>query len=165
MTNDELEAVRARAAKATPGPWEADHGCAKGYGPAAWATVVAPDGKVLFDTINGGHVLLTDPDYEGEWRDETGDLNATFIAHARTDIPALLDEVERLRGDAHIQRNFWQMEDALARAEAHAERLSELLTRALWEIRSQSCDGAIYDEPLEDDIEQALSAYNQRTET
>ena len=161
MTNDELEAVRARAAKATPGPWEADHGCAKGYGPDAWATVVAPDGKVLFDTINGGHVLLTDPDYEGEWRDETGDLNATFIAHARTDIPALLDEVERLRGDAHIQRNFWQMEDALARAEAHAERLAS----ALEFITDERVDRENITTAQLEGLRQALSDYTQRTET
>lgn len=155
MTNDELEAVRARAAKATPGPWEADHGCAKGYGPDAWATVVAPEGKVLFDTINGGHVLLTDPDYEGEWRDETGDLNATFIAHARTDIPALLDEVERLQHDVDRAR------EAQGELLAHAERLAGALTKGLEVslMRGPQDDTDTAAREFRDQARQALSAY------
>jgi hypothetical protein len=79
----DLSAAVEAVGKATEGPWEADHDTEHGTGEAnAWATIVAADGRVLFDTINGDHVLLIDPDYEGAWRDETGDLNAAAIVAA-----------------------------------------------------------------------------------
>ena len=187
MTNDELEAVRARAEAATAGPWRVRtnrHPTTEGY---RWGWVSPnTDQNISLPGISGM-----------QWQEGIGQANAAFIAHARADIPALLDEVERLREQHEIVARIWKIlgsptyeelqgdtiydviEKRLAcatRAEAHAERLAELLTRALWEIRSQSCDGVIsasaspfhastYDEPLEDDIEQALSTYNQRTET
>ena len=66
MDSKYLAEIKAREQAATPGPWYAD-----GWG--------------LFDDIQGELVELhdTDPD-------------AQFIAHARTDIPALVAEVERL---------------------------------------------------------------------
>ena len=97
MTNDELEAVRARLAKATDGPWYrsgirgrmGDLECFRVFdGNEQWFASVSAD------TTNG-------PMHARSLAD------AEFIAHARTDIPALLD--------------------ALTRAEAHAERLAGAL--------------------------------------
>lgn len=80
MSDERLEQVRARAAAATPGPWEAwDTGDPPAEDEArAW--IVTP-GSLHLATLYAG-----DPS-----------ANATFAAHAREDIPALLAEVERLR--------------------------------------------------------------------
>ena len=67
MTKEELAEIRERINKATPGPWEQNQ------------SNVAVKGYTLFFT------------YMANRRD------AVFIAHARQDVPALLDEVERLQ--------------------------------------------------------------------
>ena len=80
MSDERLEQIHARAAAATPGPWEAWD---TGDPPAedeAQAWIVTP-GSLHLATLYAG-----DPS-----------ANATFAAHAREDIPALLAEVERLR--------------------------------------------------------------------
>ena len=56
MTEEEIEAIAARAAAATPGPWHKEPG---------------PDGYYWYDDLE---------------TQENGD----FIAHARTDVPALV---------------------------------------------------------------------------
>lgn len=71
MTLD-LEAIKARAEAATPGPWERRITTFTSCG------VQGPE-MAIYD--EGGH----------------GEEDAEFIAHARTDIPALVAEVERLR--------------------------------------------------------------------
>lgn len=75
MSTDELDvaAIRARAEAATSGPWK-------------------------HNGVNGVHTLIgacvaTTQIHEDQRRWE----DAAFIAHARTDIPALLAEVARLR--------------------------------------------------------------------
>lgn len=70
MTHKELTEIRARAEAATPGPW------------------IYKNGEVENADGGGGAWIFHDGDYPG-----TGD----FIAHARNDVPALVDEVERLR--------------------------------------------------------------------
>lgn len=72
----DLDAIGARAEAAAPGPWVV-------FGDAS---VVAPgpgygDDDLLHIYDEGGH----------------GSDEATFIAHARTDVPALVAEVRRLR--------------------------------------------------------------------
>lgn len=77
MTDDELDAIRERLAAATPGPWTADT-----YAEAIYAL----DGAAVVSGSRwGGEASVFDhaPD-------------ADFIAHAPTDIAALLAEVERL---------------------------------------------------------------------
>lgn len=69
MTHDELQAIKARAAAATPGPWSVNN----------------TDPDVVLDS-DGRFVGRADEDADAE-----------FIAHARTDVPALIAEVERLR--------------------------------------------------------------------
>ena len=86
MTARDLEAIRKRAAAATPGPVSYDH--------------------PLHDLCVGGdHIQKEDPWYT--ICDENGDRLATvdtkpvaeFLTEAFTDIPALCDEVERLTKD------------------------------------------------------------------
>ena len=133
MTNDELEAVRARAEAAHPGPWT--HG-----NPTSWIWGPSEKGGVThvadirgWGYLTGhGHGALALSQEEALARQAA---TGAFIAHARTDIPALLDEVERLREDLEARqsvaaaavRDQRDTGDALARAEAHAERLAKSL--------------------------------------
>lgn len=79
-----LREMRERAEKATKGPWKAN-------------------GK---ETIEAGcRCLSCWIHLDGEWAvsnelDELAEADAEFIASSRTDLPALLDEVERLRAMA-----------------------------------------------------------------
>lgn len=79
MTEERLAAIKARAEAATPGPWH--HVLA-----AIVGTTPCPDDD------NTTCICNTD------WGNSTNiQPNAAFIAHAREDVPALLEEVERLR--------------------------------------------------------------------
>lgn len=74
----DLDAIEARASAASPGPWQRGNRIG---GPATElddAQVYGPE-MTIYD--EGGH----------GWED------AEFIAHARTDVPALVAEVRRLR--------------------------------------------------------------------
>ena len=97
LTAAELDAIEQRANAATEGPWEAsahDH--------------AAGDVPILDRT---GHYLVICPDCGVRGGYERAD--AEFIAHARSDVPALLAEVRRLR--SIVTR--WEME--AERAERH----------------------------------------------
>lgn len=75
MTEDELKAIRERAEAAMPGPWV-------GF-TSTWKVMVGErTQKSIADVCEYGG------DYFG--------ANTQFIAHARTDIPALLDEIDLL---------------------------------------------------------------------
>jgi hypothetical protein len=83
MTAEALAQIKARCEAATPGPWTwgAKHVCQR---------FSAPDGMVDYLP------LFLNPDYPKglpQW-----DRNADFAQNARTDIPALLLEIERLWG-------------------------------------------------------------------
>src|SRR5258706_4229720 len=81
VTDRELQAIKARAARATPGPWRIhDRGTS--------TTIEAQNGKkwiaqALLGTYGIGNV----------------EANAAFLAHARDDIPTLVAEVERQRAE------------------------------------------------------------------
>lgn len=79
----DVEAIRARANAATAGPWEAylDPEVER-YDPA-----VCANGRVVARL-----------EAETEWDD------VQFIAHARQDIPAMLEEIEALRREAEHHR-------------------------------------------------------------
>lgn len=83
MTNDELQAIKARAEAATPGPWTTGAGKINGE---TRELVIAPNDDVIVAIAYGGF---------GNPVDRTTE-DRTFIAHARTDVPALIAEVERL---------------------------------------------------------------------
>jgi hypothetical protein len=86
MTPEELAAIRQRCEKATRGPWSLTLG--SGNHLYTW---------VVRRHINGGITFIADclPDGEGLKLAEKNHVpNMDFIAHARTDIPALLAEIE-----------------------------------------------------------------------
>ena len=72
MTDEELRAIRDRCEKATPGPWIEDNGY----------RVRNMAGEVLFETKHFEASVGND---------------AAFCANARSDVPKLLAEVDRLR--------------------------------------------------------------------
>lgn len=91
LTPARLAEIRARAEKATPGPWKwANHDCAGGL--TEW--IEGPDGKCV------PGIALFDCFYF-----EPQGSNAAFIAHARTDIPALLSAVEALQAEVATARD------------------------------------------------------------
>ena len=80
LTDEELAAIKARCAAATPGPW-------KPY----------IEGR---DHVSGSSFIMTGEGVaRGEDIELTGATEADydFIAHARQDMPRLLEEVEGLR--------------------------------------------------------------------
>jgi hypothetical protein len=93
MTHDELQAIKARAEAATPGPWankvpgrDDEHMC-RLLGPAKG------DAREVLGLTWHPEVPVS---YVGLSRQQCVD-NAAFIAHARTDVPALVEAVENLR--------------------------------------------------------------------
>ena len=118
MSAPDLNAIRARAAAATKGPWEVER----------WEDF-------------GGSPSYSIPGAERfrEYRNsiECGEDEATaeFIAHARQDIPALCDEVERLRHyrslpDGYVWQDYYSPEDVLKIREpldAENERLRAVI--------------------------------------
>ena len=86
MTSLDLAAIRQRVEKATEGPWNTGFDYEKND-----PIVLAPgyiEHTIDYTLTEGGL--------------EHGKADAEFIAHAREDIPALLDEIDRL--NATIQR-------------------------------------------------------------
>ncbi len=79
MTDEELAVIRARCDAADAGPWQA-----YSLGREVWAV---PDNRLLVEDC-----------YTAE--------NATFIAAARSDVPALLDEIASLR----VQNDYLRSE-------------------------------------------------------
>lgn len=99
MTEEELTAIEERANAATPGPWRWSNwlttfGHIEEGDPSQWRTL---------ETFEGGetprvHLREHDPKSILTVEDPVEhDGNRRFIAHARTDVPALVAEVRRLR--------------------------------------------------------------------
>jgi len=87
MTREELGAIEAREAAATPGPWEAR------IWNINWEItyyVSMPN-----DILKVSSYTLEDHEREDENYRYVND-NAEFIAHARADVPALIAEVKHL---------------------------------------------------------------------
>ncbi len=94
----DLEAVRARAEAATGGPWRAwDRG-------VGWHITVGDES----DEFGRPERLLP----EGDRTDIALEADAEFIAAARTDVPALVREVERL---SEIIVVLYRVRDEMAR--------------------------------------------------
>ena len=102
----DLEAIKARAAAATEGPWEWDDPTIGQHWsrPEPWATVVD-------DEVNCGGYC-----YGGSSSPIKSDADGQFIAHAREDIPALVAEVERLREEREELQRRLDAVEALARS-------------------------------------------------
>lgn len=99
MSDERLEQIKARAAAATPGPWE------------AWDTGDPPaedEARAWIVTPASLHLATL---YAGD-----PSANATFAAHAREDIPALLNEIDRLHEEVRGQRAVAKMNTRVAEA-------------------------------------------------
>ena len=91
MKKEELEAIKRRCDAATAGPWRVEHGI----------NVICADGKTATGATG------TDAEY---WhnRDKS---NAEFIAHARTDIPNLIEEIEKLQEQvSELRRKLYEVQ-------------------------------------------------------
>ena len=93
MTPERLQAIRARCEQATPGPW-------------SWAP-----GYVLV-SARGDRILVLDYTYGPR---QLTEADAEFVAHAREDVPALLEEVERLQAEVRaLRRRLRELREQLA---------------------------------------------------
>jgi len=99
MTPERLAEIKARSEAATPGPWR--HGEADGTGKVAEPfhggsiTAGATCCIVFGHTIHGAPFGVLE------------EVDAEFIAHARADVPALVAEIERLRGALLDIAEYW----------------------------------------------------------
>jgi hypothetical protein len=90
LTNEELAAIRKRAEKATPGPW---------VNMGVSVATAHPEYQEVSRWYNGTSndvCSLNDGEYIVSGNAEA---DADFIAHARTNIPKLIAEVERLHAN------------------------------------------------------------------
>ncbi len=110
MTEQELAGIEARANAATAGPWQIYTDADSVLG------LPLPEGVSAYPLAEfmqaDSCVSLYAADYAK--RDHRTYSNAEFIAHARTDVPALLAEVRRLRGlvEAAYHEGFYDGEIA-----------------------------------------------------
>lgn len=83
MNQEQLNAIKERVEKTTPGPWiVAPEKC-------------GPEGQSVYESDSFGWICeVGDPYPRGNNRPQE---NMEFIAHAREDVPALITEIERLR--------------------------------------------------------------------
>ncbi len=113
MNEQELKEIEARAAAATPGPWEPQEGT------KYLAMGDMGEEKEYFVIRDGDDISIccdcSTPD--GEASPE----NANFIAHARQDVPALCAEMRRLNGELAMAMDAV---DELSRQMAEIEQLT-----------------------------------------
>lgn len=88
ITDTELDEIQARADTATPGPWVAiGSSVAQEVGQCTCAGDIPCYGHEQYCGLEGPVILQADP------------TDATFAAHARTDVPRLIAEIRRFRAD------------------------------------------------------------------
>ena len=105
MNEQELQAIEERANKASNAPWLIEAGDYSGHNWLVGTITVSlgesyRDDKAYFVTTRNVHAS----ELEGD-----ASTDAEFIAHARSDVPALIAEVRRLRAklDAVPEYLFW----------------------------------------------------------
>lgn len=91
----DLDAIQARADAATAGPWAWK---ATGEKDGSWAVGLVCDDEenYLSGELEHGQGIVVEGICDGI---STGFADAAFIAHARMDIPDLVAEIKRLRGE------------------------------------------------------------------
>jgi hypothetical protein len=102
LTDQQLDDIDARAQAATAGPWTVSED---------YSDVLGPDGDHL----------------ASYWNPTSETRNGEFIAHARQDVPALLAEIRRLKG----QRKY--LIGQLAKRDAESGRGDEAVRQFLAE--------------------------------
>ncbi|WKW86374.1 hypothetical protein SEA_BUDSKI_99 [Gordonia phage Budski] len=117
MSELDLDAIEARAQAAPYGPWTVGDEWAKGLG----YPMFAGDGDLLVYTDPpGGHYL--------------GVEVAEFIAHARTDVPALVSRVRELEAerdeDTRVMNALRRQRDTAERKEKRVLELADKLCAA-----------------------------------
>ena len=98
MTPEELDAIEARANAATPGPWEWTR---PEFSPSSDCHVLLSSSTTISYGQTARIEVHSDGSAYGEYNPDI-DVNgpdATFIAHARTDIPALVARVRELEAE------------------------------------------------------------------
>lgn len=116
-TDDELRGIAEREQAATKGPWFT---VGPPWLPSNCTTYVIAGS----DDPHAG-VLVCDFNFIGDREQEDNSWNdAEFIAHARADVPTLLAEVERLRGEHRAALN--EVQRLRECADAALARVKEL---------------------------------------
>ncbi len=107
LTNEEIEAIRKRAEKATKGPW------------------------IIEESRYGGYYNAGNPKYDySACISPENDIE--FIAHARTDIPQLLAEIERLNALIGGIKEAVDIEELYENeAIALAKEINDIITEAV----------------------------------
>lgn len=122
MTPDDLKAIEDRAAKATPGPWS-----------ARGRDVEYSSKDIRVATVDGGYFT------EGK-SGANQEIDAEFIAAARTDIPELVAEIKQLSEEREaVQTNYQTLHHDFAElSKTYGDSLKENtgLREALIKIRS-----------------------------
>jgi hypothetical protein len=119
----DVDAARARAAAATPGPWEVEITGGVDVTGEGWTNIEIQFNDPL--ETNAGLMM-------GEH--ECAEADAVFIAAARSDVPALADEVERLRAQVELANSTLMAERDAALAEV--TRLRAALLEAADDVQS-----------------------------
>lgn len=107
MTEEQIEAIRARCDSASPGPWTSDGEV------TGWLSGTAPAVAVRWEPQKGRFfpVCMCQPHLSGPYG-VAGTMkpveDAAFIAGARQDIPLLLAEVERLQALQVLKPLKWE---------------------------------------------------------
>ena len=120
LRDDELAAIRARCAAAAPGPWRAVFAECGGYDCMTNAHNISSEtGEIaVIDHALGGSI----------------EEDAAFIAASRTDVPRLLDCIERVAAKNAILEGVV----TVARRVAEAQRVLDL------SLQNQNADGLPY---------------------
>jgi hypothetical protein len=110
LDEKQLNEIKARAEAATPGPWD-------------WYGDVG-----RLENSQRVDVISADCDYNrGAWS-ICSDTDAAFIANARQDVPALIEEIELLRAALErIGRTYWKV----YKPEAAQEEIRKIVGAAL----------------------------------
>jgi hypothetical protein len=119
----DLDAIEARANAATPGPWEASRQIGK-KGHCYVAQVFGPDAL--------GGLSLAQMDVL-----PNATADAAFIAHARSDVPALVAEVRRLRKVTDAQAH--ELDRFILTADEN-----DIIENLIVRLRRTMIDGELY---------------------
>lgn len=88
MNKEQLDAIKERVEKATPGEWIGDYGGVE---------TTHKDFQKVSGGVYGEHNTICNT-FDGEYIENSNAIHdSRFIAHARQDVPALIAEVERLQ--------------------------------------------------------------------
>ena len=123
---DRLDKIQARADAATDGPWSSH---AFGYsGDGEPSSIVVHHGKFNWQAVRDGEFVASMPRWDAQESDD-----AVFIAHARTDVPAL---VAAVRAVLDVCENYPvppSDEDVTGAVLAGMEKLERLIRAAIHE--------------------------------